>query len=198
LKLHTTSSKSRQHGDPSPDYFRLAGGTIPQPQVYHQLTVVIGEVPHRCSRSREPVWTPVGSGVRLQQVVGIGVCDDPVDHGEGIAKICQNIGFRLGRIGTAEVASGGRLFGGHLLRPCLVAARYMFHLPAKCAYILEFAWVGLEFHLSSGTASARATKSRSMSFQMKLTESAMVLRCGSFFATAPNELIGSTPMINAR
>ena len=57
---------------------------------------------------------------------------------------------------------------------------------------------GLKFHLSSGIASARATKSCSISFQMKLIESGMVLSWGSCCATAPDELINSMPTISGR
>src|SRR5216684_1353266 len=59
--------------------------------------------------------------------------------------------------------------------------------------------VGLKLHLSSGIASARAAKSCSMSFQMKLIESGIVLSCGgSCCAIAVVELTSSTPLTKAR
>src|SRR3984893_14725309 len=58
--------------------------------------------------------------------------------------------------------------------------------------------VGLKLHRSSGIASARAVKSFSMSFQMKLIESGMVLSCGwRCCAKAVSELANSTPVSKA-
>src|SRR5215469_3961126 len=53
-----------------------------------------------------------------------------------------------------------------------------FTCSAKERTFLNSPWVGLKLHLSSGMALASAVKSCSMSFQIKLIESGMVLGSG--------------------
>ena len=58
--------KARKEGEPIQvsDYFRLRGGTIPfVRRLFHQLAVVIGDVPHRSGQGREAVRPRLGVGI---------------------------------------------------------------------------------------------------------------------------------------
>src|SRR5260370_28728501 len=95
-------------------------------------------MPHQRRQSRETVGAPVWAGVGLEDGVGAGIGNGFVSQPERILEIGKNLGFGLGGIGTAQIATSRWFLPRHLLGPGLIGARDVLHLLAKRAHVFEF------------------------------------------------------------
>src|SRR5260370_41781644 len=102
-------------------------------------------MPHQRRQSRETVGAPVWAGVGMEDVVGAGIGNGFVSQPERILEIGQNLGFGLGGIGAAQIATSRWVFPRPLLGPGLIGPRDVLHLLAQRAHGFEFPFRRLEW-----------------------------------------------------